>query len=140
MTDFILIDSDKVKFNPAVALATVVVSDGALTGSGKATFKGKKVCVEGDEGNVSVPGCAYTMGSFSTPGTGTLSIDSLGKDQVAMKTKCEGKAMLLKGSLFVAKFAVQQPAIDPSTGSPDPNKEYLGNGTFETNNDKWKGT
>ncbi|MBT9314476.1 hypothetical protein [Leptothoe spongobia] len=140
MADFILIDGDTVKFNPAFALATVSVQDGSMTGGGKSTLNGSAICIEGDETNVSVPGCSYTMGSFTTPGTGTLKIDGLGADQTTTKTKSGGKPILLKGSLFTAKLEVQQPAVDPSTGASDPNPQYPGNGTFETTNDKWKGT
>ena len=52
MSDSILISGDKVKFNQAFAIATVVVQDGELEGSGKATIGGQPVCIEGDEGNV----------------------------------------------------------------------------------------
>ena len=88
----------------------------------------------------SVAGCDYIAGSFSVPGKGTLSIDSLGPNQTAQKTKDSGKPVLLKGMLFIAKMQVQQPATDPSSGLTDLTPSYPGNGTFEAANTQWKGT
>jgi hypothetical protein len=141
MGDFILIDGDKANFIPAFGIATVVVRPGDLQGSGPATIGGKKICVEGDESKVSVPGCMYTAGPFSIPGTGTLKIDSLGGDQTAKKTKTGGKAVLLKGTMFTAKFEVQSPAQQPSAPSPVPDgtPSYTGQGTFITTNLKVSG-
>ena len=52
MADQILIDTDRVIFTPMFGAATVVVKPGTLEGSGPATIKGKKVCVDGDETNL----------------------------------------------------------------------------------------
>lgn len=143
MADYVLIDGDIVNFNPAFGIATVVVQPGTLQGSGKATLGGKPVCIEGDEADVSVAGCTYTAGPYSIPGTGTMKIDSLAGDQKATKTNSDGKPMLLKGSLFIAKFEVQSPAQQPPPGAgspiPDATTSYPGNGTFQTTNTKWKG-
>ena len=144
MSDFILIDGDIVNFNPAFGIATVVVQPGTLVGNGEATLGGKPVCIEGDEKDVSVAGCAYTAGPYSIPGTGTMKIDALGGDQTASKTNSAGKPVLLKGSLFTAKFEVQSPAKQPPPGPgspiPDSTTSYPGNGTFQTTNTKWTGT
>lgn len=142
MLDFILINGDIVNFMPAFGPATVVVQPGTLMGSGKSSLAGKMVCVDGDEKNVQVPGCMYMTPVYSIPGTGTLKIDSLGGDQKATKTNSNGKAVLLKGSNFVAKFEVQSPAKQPPPGPgapiPDGSPQYSGNGTFITTNTKWK--
>ena len=145
MSDFILINGDKANFNPTFGLATVVVKPGDLKASGKASLKGKKVCVDGDEKKVSVPGCMYTTPIYSIPGTGTLKIATLGGDQKAKKTNSTGKAMLLKGSTFTAKFEVQNPAKKPpsTVGDPpipDTTTQYSGMGNFVTTNTKWKGS
>ncbi len=87
MSDFILINGDKANFTPAFGSATVVVQPGTLSGKGKTTLKGKKICIDGDEKNVSVPGCAYITPIHSIPGTGTLKINALGGDQKAKKQK-----------------------------------------------------
>lgn len=144
MSDYILIDADKASFEPGFGAATVVVRPGDLTGSGPATLGGKPLCVEGDEGSVSVSGCMYTTPQYSIPGTGTLSIDSLAGDQTAQKTRTGGKAVLLKGGSFTAKFEVQSPAQQPPPGPgspiPDSTPQYSGSGSFITTNSKFKGT
>ena len=141
MGDFILIEGDKANFIPAFGIAMVVVKPGDLQGSGPATIGGKKICVEGDEAKVSVPGCMYTAGPFSIPGTGTLKIDGLAGDQTAKKTKTGGKAVLLKGTMFTAKFEVQSPAQQPTAAGtvPDGTPFYSGQGTFMTSNSKFNG-
>ena len=144
MPDFILIDGDIVNFIPTFGAAVVVVQPGTLSGSGPATLNGKNVCVDGDEKNVSVPGCMYIASPYVIPGTGTLKIDALASNQVATKTNTGGKAVLLKGSQFTAKFEVQSPAQQPPPGPgspiPDATPQYSGNGMFVTTNVKFKGT
>ena len=144
MADFILIDGDKVIFMPAFTPATVIVQPGKLKGSGPATVGGKKICVDGDESKVSVAGCAYTTPQHSIPGTGTLKIKALAGDQKAKKTQTGGKAVLLKGGKFTAKFEVQSPAKQPPPGPgspiPDSTTQYSGNGKFVTTNVKFNGT
>ena len=138
MSDFILIDGDKANFNPTFGLATVVVKPGDLKASGKSTFTGKKVCIDGDEKNVSLEGCTYMTPVYSIPGTGTLKIAALGGDQKAQKTNSAGKPMLLKGSTFTATFEVQNPAKKPGVPpTPDSTPQYSGTGTFITTNTKW---
>lgn len=144
MPDFILIEGDKANFLPNFGAAVVVVQPGNLTGSGPTTLNGKKICVDGDEKNVSVPGCTYMTPQFSIPGTGTLKIAALAGNQKAKKTKTGGKAVLLKGGTFTAKFEVQSPAKQPPPGLgspiPDPTPQYSGNGMFITTNTKFRGT
>ena len=143
MPDFILIDGDMVNFMPNFGAAIVVVQPGKCKGSGPATLNGKKICVAGDEKNVSVPGCAYMTPQYSIPGTGTLKIAALAGDQKAKKTQTGGKLVLLKGGNFTAKFEVQSPAKQPPPGPgspiPDATPQYSGNGTFITTNTKFQG-
>ena len=144
MSDFILVDGDTVTFEPAFGAATVAVQPGKLTGSGPAKIGGKKVCIEGDEGGVSVAGCTYTAGQYSIPGTGTLSIDSLAGDQKAKKYLMDGTPVILKGSKFNAKFEVQSPAQFQPPGAPPPppqmdqTKSYSGKGSFVASNSIFK--
>ena len=81
---------------------------------------------------------------YSIPGTGTLKIAALDSSQKATKTKTGGKAVLLKGGNFTAKFEVQSPAKQPPPGPgapiPDPTPQYSGKGRFLTNNIKFRGT
>lgn len=144
MTDYILLHGDKANFLPNFGPATVVVRPGDLQGSGPATLNGKKLCVDGDEKQLSVPGCMYFTPQYSIPGTGTLKIASLAGNQKATKTKTGGKAVLLKGGNFTARFEVQSPAQQPPSGPgspiPDPTPQYSGSGMFITTNFKFQGT
>jgi hypothetical protein len=135
-------EGDQAMFLPNFGAAIAVVQPGSLKGSGPATINGSKMCVEGDEKDVSVPGVMYLTPSYTIPGTGTLSIDALASDQIATKTKTGGKAVLLKGSQFTAKLEVQSPAQQPtSTGPvPDGTPSYSGNGMFITTNVKVQAT
>lgn len=143
MADFVLITGDKAMFIPAFGAAVVVVQPGTLTGSGQSNAAGQVVCVDGDESSVVVPGCAYIAGPHVIPGTGTLTIDSLGGDQVATKTSSGGTKVMLKGSTFTAKFQVSSPAQQPQPPAPpkpDSTPEYSGQGSFTTTNVSVKGT
>jgi hypothetical protein len=144
MLDSVLIEGDIAMFIPTFGMAIVVVQPGKLEGSGPATIKGKKICVDGDEKKVSVPGCPYITPQYCIPGTGTLEIAALAYDQKATKTNTGGKAVLLKGSQFTAKFSVQTPAQQPPPGPgspiPDSSTEYSGNGMFITSNFLIKGS
>lgn len=136
MSDFVVIDGDQAMFLPAFGAAMVVVQPGVITGSGPATVGGKAVCLEGDEGSVSVPGCMYVAPPYVIPGTGTLEIDQLAGDQLTQTTVGGGTKLILKGSMFVAKFSVNSPAQQPqATGPvPDATPSYSGNGQFVTTN------
>lgn len=143
MGNYILIDGDQANFIPAFTPAIVVTKPGKLAGSGPATLNGKKLCVDGDESKVEVPGCMYTTPQYSIPGTGTLKIAKLAANQKAKKTQTGGKLVLLKGLLFTAKFEVQSPAKQPPPGPgspiPDPTTQYSGQGMFITTNMLFKG-
>lgn len=141
MPDFILIDGDQAIFDGTFGAATVVVQPGQITGSGPMTLDGTKVCVDGDEASVEVPGCSYTKGAYAG-GTGTLKIKALAGDQVASKTNTGGKAVLLVGSSFTAIFEVQSAAKQPSTAGPVPDDttSYSGTGNFVTTNTKFRGS
>lgn len=143
MPDFILQQGDKAMFLPNFGAAIVVVQPGTMAGSGPATLGGKKLCVDGDETKLSVPGCTYVAPPHVVPGTGTLKIAALAADQKAKKTKTGGKPVLLKGSTFTAKFEVQSPAqqITPAGATvPDATPQYSGSGNFLTTNTKFRGT
>jgi hypothetical protein len=144
MADYVLLENDIAEFLPAFGAATVTVQPGTLKASGPATANGKKVCVDGDEGQVEVPGCPYVAPPHTIPGVGTLKIAALGMDQKATKTKTGGKAVMLKGSQFDAKFEVQAPAQQPPPGPgspiPDAMTQYTGKGSFTTTNTKFQAT
>ncbi|MGR9053656.1 MAG: hypothetical protein ACU84J_13505 [Gammaproteobacteria bacterium] len=144
MSDFILVDGDQAVFLPNFGAAVVIVRPGMLSAGGAATRGGKKLCIVGDEKNVSVPGCLYTTPQYSIPGTGTLKIAALADDQKAEKTRSAGTAVMLKGSRFNAEFEIQSPAQQPPPGPgspiPDPSPKYSGEGSFTTVNTSFRGT
>ncbi len=144
MADLILQHGDIVNFLPPFGAAIVTVIPGTLKGSGASTTNGKKICIDGDEKKVSVPGCMYISGPHSIPGVGTLKISALAANQKAKKTYSAGKLVLLKGAMFTAEFEVQAPANIPPTAvtppQPDPVKKYSGQGMFVTTNMKVFGT
>jgi hypothetical protein len=143
MSKYVLIDGDQAIFIPTFGAATVVVQPGKLAGSGPGTVGDKKICIDGDEKSVSVPGCVYMTPQYSIPGSGTLEIASLAGDQKASKTKTGSTLMLMVGSTFTAKFKVQSPAKQPPPGPgspiPDATSEYSGSGNFVTTNAKFRG-
>ncbi len=144
MSDTVIVDGDKVIFIPAFGSAMVVVQPGTITGSGPATVGGKNMCVVGDEGDVEVPGCAYTAPPFVTPGTGTLKIKALAGDQQAKHTSTGNKKVVLKGGQLDAEFQVMSPAMQPqpppAPPTPDQTKSYTGKGSFQSSNMKFTGT
>jgi hypothetical protein len=141
MSDTVLIDGDQAIFTTSFGAATVVVKPGVLAGSGPMTVNGIKVCVAGDEESASVAGCQYTTPAHATPGTGDLEIASLAADQTATKTLSGGTPVLLVGSVFTAKFTVTSPAsqVTPSGTLNDVIPQYVGSGTFDGSNTKFKG-
>jgi hypothetical protein len=133
--DNYIVAGDQVIFLPAFGPAIITPIPGVMISSATKTMVTKKpVCLEGDEKKVVVPGVAYISGAFVVPGVGTLTIDKLQPDQLSRKTKIEGKAPILKGMMFVAKFQVtapaQQPPAPPKPPVPDPVATYMGQGMF----------
>ena len=144
MSDLILLEGDQAMFLPTFGAAIVIVRPGDLQGSGPSTLQGKKVCVDGDEKHVAVPGCPYMTPQYSIPGTGTLKITALASNQRAQKTRTGGKVVLLKGGQFTAAFEVQTPAQQPPPGPgapiPDATPQYSGQGMFVTTNTHFWGS
>jgi hypothetical protein len=132
--DNYIVAGDQVVFLPNFGQAIITPIPGVMSSSAtKTNVTMKPVCLEGDEKKVVVSGVAYISGSFVTPGTGTLTIQQLGGDQKSMKTKIEGKAPILKGTMFTAKFQVMSPAMQPNPPAPpvpDPVVTYMGQGMF----------
>lgn len=139
--DYALLDGDLALFKPSFGAATVVVLPGRLRASGPATLGGKKLCIVGDEGSVSVKGCMYITASHPIPGTGTLEIAALAPSQKAKESTTDGKKLMLKGGDFTARFTVQSPAQQPAPPGPnvpDATPQYSGQGSFVTTNSKLK--
>lgn len=142
MPDQIIISGDLVIFMPSFGAAIVSVLPGEMSGTGKSTVNGKKICLEGDEKSLEVPNCLYNTLQFTIPGMGTLKIDKLDGDQMTKTAKDTGKPIILKGGQFTAKFEVLSPALDPTVApappKPDTTSSYAGQGSFITTNIKVK--
>ena len=139
MGDFILMDGDQVIFFPIFGNAIVTVQPGQLKATGKAILQGHKICIEGDEQQVSVSGCTYITPTYTIAGMGTLQILSLATDQKTQNLIVSGKPALLKGSQFVAKFSIAVPAqLPPPASTPDSMQKYKGQGQFVSKNMKWQ--
>jgi len=137
--DYVILNSDQVIFDSSFSPATIVPVPGTITASSQAQSNSMAACVVGDETSVSVPGVAYVSGAFTTPGTGTLTILSLGSDQKAKKGKSGQIPLILKGSSFRAKFQIMTPAMNTApTPAPDPTPTYFGSGQFITTNTVFK--
>lgn len=144
MSDYILITGDLAIFdvNSFIGLTFIPPPPPfVISGNGKMKVNGQNICVEGDESKIQIP-CAYNTQSCPQPGAGVLTIESLNSNQKAQKNKSGGKPVLLKGSKFNAKFTVNSPAMNPPAGTPDPlaAQGYKGQGEFNTNNIKVKGS
>lgn len=135
MSDLAIIDGDQTIFQPSFGPAIVIPLPGRILGSGPPTLSGRRLCVAGDEASVQVLGCAYVTPVYSIPGVGTLRIEALAGDQQARKAKSAGKALILKGSSFQARFEIQTPAqMPPPVSTPDATPTYSGSGRFVTTN------
>ena len=144
MSDYILITGDLAIFdvNSFIGLTFIPPPPPfVISGNGKMKVNGQNICVEGDESKIQIP-CGYNTQSCPQPGAGVLTIESLNSNQKARKNKSGGKPVLLKGSKFNAKFTVNSPAMNQPSGTPDPlaAQGYKGQGEFNTNNIKVKGS
>jgi hypothetical protein len=139
MADYILMEGDMAMFIPAFGVAIVVVLPGTLKASGKPLLGGKKICLEGDEKQVSVMGCSYITPAYTVPGVGTITIKALAANHKTKTLVVSGKPVVLKGGKFEAEFAVMAPATTPPpSATPDSTTKYSGYGNFVTTNMKWQ--
>lgn len=132
-TDAVLVHGDAVGFSPNFGQAVVIVRTGALRGSGPTKVRGKKVCVEGDEGSVEVAGCGYFTSTFTVPGAGTLKVKKLADDQLTRKLRSDGRPVMLQGKQFEAVFEVDSAAkmqLPNGSMKPDDCSTYDGSGWF----------
>lgn len=140
MADPIVVTGDLAVFPTACGAAVLPPTQAPLTGTGRDTVLGKRVCVDGDERRILVSGVTYTTATHSIPGTGALMIQQLDPAQKSTRSKSGGKPLLVAKGKFTAKFLVMVPAQQPSTPSPIPDTtpQYVGQGEFQTTNQKSK--
>lgn len=130
MSNFIVINGDRVQFMPLFEDSMVAVQPGTITGSGHATLSGKKVCVTSDITSVNVTNVSYVSPQYPVAGLGTLKIKNLNGDQQKQWCESNGKVIVV-GTMFTATFDVTSPAkaASPLNGS-DTNLQKTGSGSF----------
>lgn len=100
------------------------------------TPAGMKGCIEGDETKVRlVASYVILPEGYFIPGTAQATISKLNDDQLSTQTKCDKKAVILKGTEFEAKLQVMMPCMTPNkaTGIPEPHStmSFDGKGEFQ---------
>ena len=136
--DFIIKTGDMIKITiPPPAVVPQLVAPAPLVGTSKGLTVGNMaVCLEGDELPPALKApMPYTAPPFVTPGTGTVSV-TLTPMNKTLVTKEGGKAILIKGTPFVAEFTVMAPAMQPTPAGPvpDPVAKKPGMAEFITTN------
>ena len=119
--DFIIRTNDflKVTITPP-AIVPLLLAPGPLLGTGMTVMaESSPICLLGDQ----IPPMwrspmPYTAPPFVTPGVGTLQVILTPTNQTALTMN--GKAILIKGSVFQAMFNVSSPAMMPSPAGPVP--------------------
>jgi hypothetical protein len=138
MADPIVITGDLAVFPTAMGAAVLPPMSTAMSGTGKVRIGGKPVCVDGDERTISLP-VTYTTATHATPGSGTLTIQSLDPAQTSTKTRSRGKPVLIAKGKFTAQLMVIAPAQTTSTPPVVDNTiKYVGQGEFQTTNTRGK--
>jgi hypothetical protein len=124
----LVVDGDMLQFDPTFGHRMVTPTAPArIAGKGRASVGKKRICVVGDEKLVQVP-AQYTVPGH-TPGQGTITIAMLAADQQRPRSK-SGAAMIVKGSQFIARFLPTVPAVNSSSGTPEPSAPSMGKGRF----------
>jgi hypothetical protein len=120
-------DMIQITLNPP-CVAPTLVAPIPLVASGIEKVGDRAVCMVGDEYPPMLRSSPvqYISAGF-VGGMGKINI-TLGSDN---KTS---DSWLLKGGVFDVKLVVQQPAIMPGSGVPDPQQIYTGTGQFITSN------
>lgn len=93
-----------------------------LNGTGATVIvEGQPVCLVGDERlpPILTSPIPYTAPGFTVPGTVTLSTIVI-QPNLTTTVMVAGKPAILKGTTFKAMFTVASPAVNESSGVPDP--------------------
>jgi Contractile injection system spike tip protein len=132
MADVVLKTGDLIKVTIAPpAIVPLLQAPVPLVGSSTVVkISGCSICLLGDEIPVELrEPLPYTAPPFTNPGTGRLSLSLLPGNQT-MLTK-NGKAILIRGSVFIALLTVQTPATQTTTAGPVPDPVATKPGTAE---------
>ncbi len=136
--DFIMRTGDMIQITiPPPTIVPPIIPPVPLIGTSSSMMVNfMPVCLEGDElpPPLLVP-LPYTSPPFVTPGTGTLKV-TINPTNKTATTKNDNKAILIKGTPFMAEFTVMAPAMQPTPGGPvpDPVAKKPGTAQFITTN------
>ncbi|KVQ00510.1 hypothetical protein WJ95_28420 [Burkholderia ubonensis] len=135
MMSLVVVDGDKLVFEPKFGVRTVTLVDPPMIrGTGLATIGGAKVCIKGDEAKVQLK-ATYLTEIYTVAGTGIVTIKALDNSQVA--SECTSPtALITKGQQkFTASFAFVEPAQTPPFPAgplvPEPDKAPPSDGKGE---------
>ncbi len=132
MEDFILRTGDMIQITiPPPAIVPMLMAPVPLVGSSTSlTVGGVPACLLGDELPAAISGpLPYTAPPFVTPGVGTVSVTLTPTNQTMLTQN--GKAILIKGQQFIAKFTVSTPAMQPTPAGPVPDPVLTKPGTAQ---------
>lgn len=132
MEDFILRTGDMIQITiPPPAIVPMLMAPVPLVGSSTSLTVGRMpACLLGDELPAAISGpLPYTAPPFVTPGVGTVSVTLTPTNQTMLTQN--GKAILIKGQQFIAKFTVSTPAMQPTPAGPVPDPVLTKPGTAQ---------
>jgi Contractile injection system spike tip protein len=132
LDDFIMKTGDMIQITiTPPAIVPMLAAPVPLVGSSTSVMvNGAPACLLGDELPMAIAGpLPYTAPPFVTPGMGTVSVTLTPTNQTVQSQN--GKAILIKGQQFVAKFTVTAPAMQPTPGGPVPDPVATKPGTAQ---------
>ncbi len=136
--DFVIKTNDMIQITiPPPAIVPQLLAPIPLIGSSTNFMVNyMPVCLEGNElPPILKAPLPYTAPPFVTPGVGTVSVTLLPTNKT-LQTE-NGKAILIKGTPFIAEFTVSSPAMQPRPVGPVPDpvvKKKPGTAQFITTN------
>lgn len=135
--DFVMRTGDMIQITiPPPCVIPTIIAPVPLVGTGvMVKVLSMPICLEGDElPPMLLAPQTYLSPPYVTPGVGMLKV-TLAPTNKTMTTK-NGKAILIKGSTFIAEFNVMAPAMMPTPGGPvpDPLLKKPGTAMFITTN------
>ena len=132
MEDFILKTGDMIQITiTPPAIVPMLMAPVPLVGSSTSVMVGgMPACLLGDELPKAISGpLPYTAPPFVTPGMGTVSVTLTPTNQTMLTQN--GKAILIKGQQFIARFTVSAPAMQPTPVGPVPDPLVIKPGTAQ---------
>jgi len=135
--DFIIKTGDMIRItiSPPAVVPPLMSPIPLIGTSTNLTVNNMPVCLEGDElPPMLMAPLPYTAPPFVTPGTGTVSVTLTPMNKTLLTDN--GKAILIKGTPFMAEFQVMAPAMQPTPVGPipDPVAKKPGMAEFVTTN------